>query len=153
VLLLRPGRKINRRASLLPLRHGPRLEPVLRGQSPEGLFTMFNRSTDHRRRRGAPVVNLATAHPYTREKAMHLQTPGSNSSFLAEPVGRRVASMLCLENFSRFVNVKRCYRLQPMIRVRKAGKPMSKGWASSLTGAGLFIRWLITDLLVASASA
>ena len=74
---------IGRRRSRLPLRHGLlvrrendspdrfliRLTPVALGQRPQAFLTMLYRSTDRRRRRGAPGVNLAhSASFHSREK-------------------------------------------------------------------------------------
>src|SRR3546814_14090370 len=56
--ILRPGRQILDRCSLLPLGHGLLVDPVALRQSSQALFTMLYCSTDGLYRVGAPVSDL-----------------------------------------------------------------------------------------------
>lgn len=51
----RPGLTVDCVGPLLPLRHGLRVDPVAFGENSQALLTMLYRSTDCRRRSGAPV--------------------------------------------------------------------------------------------------
>src|SRR5215212_5363967 len=67
--LLGSGGPVGNRATLLPLGDGLRVDPVAPGQHPQALLTMLDRSTDRRRRAGAPMQTLAhSASFHSREK-------------------------------------------------------------------------------------
>ena len=67
--LLGAGALVLNRGALFPLGDGLRVDAVAPGQPPQALWTLLDRSTDRRSRRGAPVVNLAhSASFHSREK-------------------------------------------------------------------------------------
>src|SRR5215212_5944304 len=68
--LLGSGGPVGNRATLLPLSDGLRVDAVAPGQHPQALLTLLDRSTDRRRRAGAPMQTLAhSASLHSAEKS------------------------------------------------------------------------------------
>src|SRR5215218_2658156 len=75
--LLGSGGPVGNRATLLPLRDGFWIDAVAPGQHPQALLTMLDRSTDRRRRAGAPMQNLAHSASFHSNEKSAPSKPGT----------------------------------------------------------------------------
>jgi hypothetical protein len=86
--LLGAGALVLDRGPLLPLCDRLRVDAVALGQHPQALLTMLYRSTDRRRRAGAPMENLAHSASFQSGEKSAPSNPGTKHFGQAPEAGK-----------------------------------------------------------------